>query len=270
MVVDGLLAPLRGRNPWWAVAWLSLLASAMAMAIIKTASNPVRVRSCRNRAVARLLEIWLYRAHPGLQARAIAGAAVDNLRYVLSLAWPLILSLPPMIMLLAQAHDHFNGRPLRPGDTILFEARYRDGAVVAAGDGPRLVLPPMFEADPPRVRAPGLDAVAWRLTLARDAPPGRYAVLLYPAGEVEPLTKDVVVGNGARRLSPRRVNRLGARILFPGEARLPADGAIDSLRVRYPPPNLRIGRWNVNAMAVFMTLTVLWGWALQRPLKVEI
>lgn len=270
LVFDGLLLPFRGAPGWIGMLGLSLAAGALAMLIIKLSSNPATVRRCRNRALARLLELWLYRESPVLQARALAGVCVDNLRYVASLGKPLLLSLAPMVLLLAQAHDHFSGRPLRPGDRILLEARLHPGALSGADRLPELRLSGVFEPDPPRVVAAADDAVAWRLAVADGAVAGRHTIALHLPGDDAPLLKTVAIGEGLRRLSPRRVQGFWEQILYPGEARLPAKAPARSIRLAYPPPDPWLGRVSIDGVLAFLVLTLGWGLVLKRPMKVEI
>ncbi len=267
---DWILTPLHRANPWTGMILLSFLAGATAMLIIRVSTDPERVLARRDRAVSRLLELWLYRDDLVLQARAMGGLLVDNLRYVTTLSLPLMLSLAPMLVLLAQAHDHFHGRPLRPQDTVLVEARFRDPAGATAGDGPHLAIPTGFESNPPFVRSSALGTVAWRLRVAADAQPGQRTLWLISDPDAEPVGKQVVIGDGLHRLSPQRVASLWAHFLYPGEPRLPEDGALAAVSVTYPAPGLRLGPYAPDPVWTLVVLALLWGLLLKRPLRVEV
>jgi hypothetical protein len=53
------------------------------------------------------------------------------------------------------------------------------------------------------------------------------------AGEV--IEKELVVGPPGERVSPRRTARWAELLLYPAEARLPADGVVTDMTIDYPP-----------------------------------
>ena len=61
---DILLMPLRTESPWPGMLAASLLAALVATTILKWTSNPHAIRRRRDRAIARVLEMALFRHDP--------------------------------------------------------------------------------------------------------------------------------------------------------------------------------------------------------------
>ena len=54
------------------------------------------------------------------------------------------------------------------------------------------------------------------------------------------------------------------------EPPLPADSSLQQLAVTYPVRELRVFGWNVNWLLAFFVLTMVFGFALKKPLGVEL
>lgn len=139
--------------------------------IFKATSKPERVLHARNRALSRVLELWLYRRDPWLGFRSIGCMMLDSLRYLGTLLLPMLCSLLPMLLLLYWAHEHFAFRSLRPGETVLLVARLSPTAPTTALEAVTLTPPPGLELTLPPVRTPSWREIAWPLTAPNGADP---------------------------------------------------------------------------------------------------
>lgn len=142
-----------------------VLTGAAALLAFKFASRPGRIRRARDRAVSRVIELWIYRRDPVLAFRSVGGALRDSLRYLGVLLAPalcaLLAALPPLWL----AHDRLAFRPLRPGETVLLVARLDPGAPLSALEGVSPRFPPGLAPLHPPVRSPRWREAAWALAV---------------------------------------------------------------------------------------------------------
>ncbi len=216
-----------------ALAVFGILTGAAVLLIFKFTSKPDRVLLARNRALSRVLELWLCRQDPLLSLRSIGSMMLDSVRYLGTLLIPMLCSLLPMLALLYVAHSHFAFRPLRPGETVLLVARLRPEAPLAALENAALTLPPGLEAAMPPVRTPAWREVAWALTMKTES---------------------------GRATPPRALLR------HIRDQRLPAFKALD---LRLPPAEYNLLGWHTDWFWGILAISLAAGLVLKRPFGVE-
>lgn len=261
-LVDLLMRPFAGLPPEAGLAAFSLLTALAVLLVFKATSRPERVARARERALAPVLELWLYRHDPWTGLRSIGRMLLDNMRYLGSLLLPLVCSLPLMLLLLSQGHDWFAARAPNPGERFLLVARldenadpgtYRDLSL-ASGSG---------AARPPRVASPAWREVAWRLT-----PADLDRRLVLRLGTVE-IAKQAVLKPGLARRSQVRARNGFERLLYPGEQRLPPHQPVRRLELRFPPAEYNLLGWRTSWLWGILVLSLLAGLLLKKPLRVE-
>jgi hypothetical protein len=188
-LLDILLAPFRAWPAEVALVAFGAATGLLVMVIFKLTSRPERVARARDRALSRVIELWLYRHDPLLGFGSIGRMLADNGRYLATLAVPMVCSLLPMLLLLAQGHDWFASRALAPGETMLVVARLRPGVPAGLLDETELALErvPLRLAAPP-VRTPAWREIAWSVT-------AEGSVDLFPAQTNQEIRK---AGRGAK------------------------------------------------------------------------
>ncbi len=261
-IFDALLTPLAATGRGWALTVFSVVTGVALLLLFKVASNPERVATARNRAIARVLELWLFQSDPLVSLGALGRVLRANAVYLGTLLRPVLLSAVPMVLLLAQAHDWFAGRPLAVGETALVVAHWRPSeplpeSTLTAGTG--LVV------ETPAVRSAARHETAWRIR--RDAPTGSPAGLTLTAPGLAEVRLAVAAAPG--RCTPKRVLGRWAHLLYPGQPRLPADGPLTELEVRYPAAEYGWGRWQTDWLIALLVVSLLTGLALKGPLGVE-
>ena len=261
--VDGLMRPLRTESPWPGMLALSLLAAVVVLAIVKLTANAAEVRRRRDRMVACILEMALFRDDPVLTLDALRRALVANGAYLRKLIVPFLAGLIPMALLTVQIHDWFAYRPLRSGETAILTARLADGADPQAVA--ELITSANLAVDSEPVHAAQRREISWRLR-AGQAGPGWVEVDIGKSMS----TKAVAVGRGVGRSPTVRAAGTLARILYPSEPPLPADGLIRSITVGYSPQEFRIGNVGLNWLAAFLLCSLLFAGLLMRPMRVTI
>jgi hypothetical protein len=269
--VDGLMRPLRTESPWPGMLALSLLAAVVVLTIVKLTANAAEVRRRRDRMVACILEMALFRDDPVLTLDALRRALVANGVYLRKLILPLLAGLIPMVLLTGQVHDWLAYRPLRPEETATVTARVassvdlmtsklqlRTAEAVSVGS---LAV----SVDSEAVRAPRQGEISWRIRARRE---GAGLVKVEIAGRE--FEKTIVVGRKVARNPKTRGGGLAGRLLYPSEPPLPADGLIRSITVGYSPQEFRIGNVGLNWLAAFLLCSLLFAGLLMRPMRVTI
>lgn len=287
-VIDLLLAPFRRMPPEAGLVVFSVFMGLVVLLIFKVTSNPERVAQARNRALARILEMWLYRDDPLVSLGAFVRVLGDNTRYLGVMALPMFASLLPALLLLVQANDWFAVRPLQPGEATLVVAELKTDAPAdilqrlelsvggqesadsfhasahtpaAAGTSVRI--------DSPAVRAPARNEIAWRVR-AGEKPGGRAVLVLTDAVGAIRVEKVVRADAGLARISQCRVARFQDWLLHPGESRLPADQPFVRIAVLYPEAAYNFLGLRMGWLPAVLILSFLAGLVLKKPLRVEI
>lgn len=286
-LIDLLLLPFRHLPPVVGLVVFSVLLGAFVLLIFKATSNPDRIRQARNRALARILEMWLYRDDPWVALGAFGRVLWDNTRYLGVMVVPMLASMVPVLLLLAQAYDCFAVRPLRPGETTLLVAQLQPEApletlqqlglsvgIQGATDGyctpdkAALAAGTCVHIDSPPVRAPSVREIVWRLQANEG--PGRRSVLGVTSADGKVLVeKQVCAGNGLTRVSQARVAGVWDWLLHPGERRLPANQPFARVEVLYPAAEYNFFGLRLGWLTSVLILSLLAGLALKKPLRVE-
>jgi hypothetical protein len=265
ILFDSWLAPLAGLSRETALLGLALLTGLAAVAIFRVSSRPGAIVAARDRAVARLLELWLFRDDPWVSLGAFGRVLAANAAYLVRMLPPMLASALPIGLLMVQAHDWFAGRPLQPGESALVVARWTAAAAMpafslAASDG--------LAVETPAVRSQALRETAWRVRRT-GPPPDRSAgwVEIGLPGQAT-VRKSVALADDAR-CPPRRVTGSWAALLYPGEPRLPAGGSLEFVEVRHPEARYGWGRWRAGWLTAWLGLALLAGFAFRKPVGAE-
>jgi len=264
-LIDYLLAPFRHLPPEAGLTVFAVMTGVVVLLVFKATSSPGRVTRARNRALSCVIEIWLYRDDPWVSLGAVGRAVLDSLRYFAVLAVPMLASLVPMVLLLAQAHDWFACRPLAPGEAVMVVARLKPDAELSRLDHATLQTSNGRVEGPP-VRAAALREVAWHVVGGATAGAG---TLVLTAGE-RPLIKDLSGGRGLCRVSACRVADFWEWWLYPGESRLPQAQPFARLEVHYAKAEYNLLGWHTRWLPAVLVLSFLAGLALKKPLRVEL
>lgn len=266
-LVDGLLYPFRGLPPIVGLAVVSLLTSILLLVVFKKTSNQKALEAVKRKIHAGLFEIRLFND----DFRSILRSQLDilrhNLTYLRYSTVPMIWTLPPLVLLIAQLQFHYGYESLRVGSTALVKATVRAGESTSK-PAIRLESPgPGLEVKEPPVWIPSLHEMAWRIE-PRAA--GEYELRIVNGSET--VTKSVRVAEGADLVlqrSPLRVRGFLDELLYPAEAPLP-QGAFESVAVTYPEANVDVFGYELHWMIVYFALSIVFAFALRGTFKVTI
>ncbi len=267
-VIDWLQMPMHGLPAMIGVIVWSIPVSVFALWVFGKTSNQQKISAVKDKITASLFEIRLFND----DLRAIAKAQWEIMGHVLryqGLALvPMVFILPPMVLLMVQLHQFYGFRGFAPGETALLRVE------LAETGGPRpdlaIEVPAGLHLETPAVWVPSLGEFNWEI--AADAP-GDYELGFTLGGTTT--TKTVSVTDQVVRLSPERPPRAFMdQLEWPSEPPLPADGAIDRITIAYPEATISLlgwtWEWSFAWMVVFFVLTMVFAFALKKPMGVEL
>ena len=255
---DIVLIPFRDFAPIVGITVLSLVAAIFILFVYKHTSNQKALDNVKRKIHAGLFEIRLYND----DFRSIVGALFDilraNLTYMRHSFRPMLWTLPPMFLLIAQFQFLYGYEGLRPDQPALLKVLFEPGAF--SGDKPALEVttPAGLRVDEPFVWIPSLGEATWRL---HAEAPGDYELTIGIGTETA--TKSVRVADGVARRSPFRIKGFLNELLFPAEAPLPSGGAFAEITVTYAETNVNVFGFEMHLIIVFFVLSVVFAFALR-------
>jgi uncharacterized membrane protein (DUF106 family) len=261
-VTDILLLPFSGWHPLAGLSVVSLATAVVMLVIFRRTSNQQKLAAVKRSIHAGVFEIRLYNDDFFAILRAQREILRDNVRYLWLSVLPMVWVIVPLVLLIAQLQFHYGYAPLQPGTRVLLKVQLRDGPP----DAVSLDAPSGVRLDTPAVWLPGAREVVWRLA---PKAPGTYDLRLH-AGSHE-YVKALRVDGGVVRRSPVRPEPTFLnQLLYPSEPPLPADGPVAAISIGYEEREISVFGWDVNWMVVYFALSLVFAFALKKPLGVTI
>jgi hypothetical protein len=258
--------PLKWLGPFWSLVGISWLAGIFLVWIFGKVSNQDAIRRTRDRLSAELIGLRLFRddlrVFFGIQFQVL----VWTLRYLRHSLVPMLILMVPTILILIQLNYHYGLRPLRVGEQAVVKVKLRDGATLDRGAGVTLTAPDNLKIETDGVRIPELKEICWRV---RGVSPGRFDLTV--SDGPEKVTKQAAVAGRLEGVSSLRTGENWlASLLYPGEAPIPQQSAIESIEIRYPELDILILGKHVNWLILFLVLSLALGYAFKGVLGVQI
>lgn len=259
-VLDALLWPFRGLPPLVGLAVVALLTAVVVLLVYRKTSDQDGITAVRRRIVASLLEMRLFRDDLVVVLRAQGRVLKASLRYfrysLVPLAWVLI----PLIVLFIHLDRIYGYDPLAPGEATIITVEAEDVQNIALEAGPGLAV------ETPPLRVPGSRQAQWRV---RGLVLGSHVLTVRATGHE--ITKGVTVGAKPTPLAPTKPSsRVFDQLLHPGEDPVPSSATVRAITVNYPRAAVSFLRWQAHWVVPFLLLTILFGFALQKPLGVKL
>ncbi|MCJ7611692.1 MAG: hypothetical protein MUP19_05450 [Candidatus Aminicenantes bacterium] len=262
---DLLCAPLARLNPWWAMAFLSLLTGLLMLLVFRFTSNQQGIRRTKDRIKGHLLEFRLFKDSLGVTLQAFGNILVQNLRYLGHALKPLLVMIIPLLLILAQLNARFGYRPLRPGEQVLLKVKLIRGMNPLSLDM-SIVPSSGFAVETPPLRIEEESEIDWRL---RAVEAGRHSIVLRWPGQSVVKTMDIGPP-GLSPLAPLTTNREFFNQFFnPADRPLPKGVPLDSIELMYPGRSLRFLGMNIHWLLAFFVLSLIFGFSLKGLFKVE-
>lgn len=259
-----MVRPVRDITPWAAMAVVSAVAGILVLLIFRLTANPAAIRRRKDVAIARVLELVLFRDDILVSLGAFGRILIAQLAYLWRLVVPFCVSFAPVVILLIQTGTWLGSYPLRPGEEAVAKVRLREGDVMSREID--ITVSDNLAVETPVVRIPGKFEINWRIRALRE---GRAWLEISVDGES--FRKEVVVGSGIEQVSDRRVaGGSWAAIANPTEPPLPKDNGVESIEVAYVSRDYRVGGLRFNWLFAFIALTLVVGFVFRKPLRVEL
>lgn len=263
---DLLFFPLRSFHPWAAMVLISLLTGLLMLFIYRLTSDQTGIRKVKDKIKAGLLELRLYRDNMGVTMKAQGQILLANLRYIALNFKPLAVMIVPLVLILAQLNLWFGSEPLKVGESAILRVEIAPGTRLLDLDL-ALEVPPQVSVETPPLRIEELREVDWRI---RAESPGVFGLTVKAGGHS--VSKEVIVdGRPLQKVSALKVGRRFLdQVLYPGERPLPGNSPVRSVELTYPAQRLHLLGIRLHWIIAYLALSIVFGFALKRPFKVEI
>lgn len=269
---DALLFPFSGLHPLVGLAVVSLVFGVVMLLVFKVTSNQEKLTAVKRRIHAGLFEIRLFNDDLRAISRALADILRHNLSYIGLAMVPLLWMMAPIVLVIAQLQFHYGYQGLKPGQPTLVKVALTPNWNKSLGGDARpefqLQAPAGLEIEAGPTWAPALRELTWRLSASE---PGDYELSL--VSSTATLTKSVVVSDKILRRSPSRLSPgFVNQLLYPAESPLPETSPVHSITLGYPEGNAGFEGWENEWtwMIFFLILSIVFAFALRKPLKVTI
>jgi hypothetical protein len=265
-VFDWLFFPFRPLHPWFGMVFISLLTGLLMLFIFRRTSDQAGIRKTKDRIKAHLLELRLFKDNIGVTWSAQGRILRANLRYIGYSIKPLLVMILPLILILVQLNFWFGYKALDVGEAAILKVRLAE-TVNPLEISAVLEPPPSVLVETPALRLEQEREINWRI---RAQSPGRESLTIKVGGQDFAKTVSVS-GKPLDRVSPRRVRRsLIDELFYPSEKPFPSSGSVRSIEVVYPGNKLNLLGVRLHWLVAYFILSIVFGFALKRPFKVEI
>jgi hypothetical protein len=215
--------------PQWQVAVLALPGALFALAVYKLISRQEAIRDAKEKIIAHLLELRLFRDDMRVLLRAEGRVFLNIGRYLWHSLLPMVVMLPVFLLMLIQIESRFAFRGLAPDEQALV-------TVAVASDQPVSRIPVSLNAGnglrvaTPALRADASSEIYWRI---RAVTAGAHDLRLSVAGEHADRIVNADAVEGGAMTNAYRANDIRT-MLYPFAGALPSGGPVATLAIDYP------------------------------------
>jgi len=265
-IFDAVFFVFRDMNSWVAMTALSLLTALLMLLVYRLTSNQQRIRAVKDKIIAHLLEMRLYKDSLRITFRAQGNILWYNLKYLGHSARPMLVMIVPLVLAIIHIDQWFGYESLNPGEAAIVKVRLKEGyqpshEIVSVEPSPG------FSIETSALRIDKEGEVDWRL---RAAEPGSWDLIVMVNNQA--VAKRIVVGDRSlSRISPAKVARNWIdQLLNPGEAAISETSAVKMIEIGYPARRMAVFGWRLHWLIVYLVLSVVFGFALKGWFRVEI
>jgi hypothetical protein len=248
--------------PEWQVVVLALPGAVFALTIYKLVSKQDAIRDAKQKIVAYLLELRLFRDDLRVLLRAQGRVFLNIGCYVGHSLLPMAVMLPVFLLLLIQIESRFAFRGLAPDEQALV-------TVGVAADRPVSHLPARLDAGnglsvaTPALRADATSEIYWRI---RAISAGSHDLELHVDGERADRVVKADAGGGAMTMAYRASDI--RTLLYPFAAALPSSGPVTTLAIDYPRARGEFAGLSSTSW-IFFGMVMVFAFALRRLFDVS-
>lgn len=245
---------------------LSFLGGILMVWIFGKVSNQDAIKATRNRMNAELIALRLFKDDLRIFFRIQKEILLWTLKYLKHSMIPMVIIMIPVMAILIQLNLHYAVAPLEIGKQALVKVILRDAKTLEPGTEISLQAGDSLTIETQGVRIPENREISWRV---RGVAADRFD-LVVTAGK-DSVSKQMAVGGAVEGVSSLRTGEHWlTNLLYPAEAPIPAESAIESIEVLYPELPLSFFGWGMDWMIVFFVLSMVFGFAFKGTLGVQI
>lgn len=259
IAMDLIMAPLRLLPAELALACYSILTGMVILLLFKVSSAPAKIAAARDRALARVLELWLFREDAVGGLLSVGRAMLNSLGYLSTMLRPALVSILPMLIMLIQANAWFGNRALRQGETALLTARVAQGSALRTL---ALETPDNITVEA-TVSCPEINEKVWRIRVNEINGSDVIKII----GRDINATKLIATGDALMRASLLRTARRGEHLLFPDEPLL--HPPLEEIRIAYQPASYSFLGVEMPWIVYLLIVSLITGLILKKPFGVE-
>jgi hypothetical protein len=254
-----ILWPFSELPPVWGLLFASILTGFLMLGIFKKVSNQNGIRRTKDRIRAHLLGLRLYQNDPRASVQCAGNMLWQNLRYLGFAIQPLLIMMIPVLLTIFQLNARFGRRPFHTGEQGIVSA-----CLDAESNTKTLTLNPGpgISIETPALWSQQDHSLSWRI---RALHRGQSTLMVGGIG------KAVWVEDRGRTLvSAVYTSGDVHTLLYPGEEAIPDSGHIKCVTVDYPRLTFDWAGIHFHWFILFLIFSIISGYALKKPLGVEI
>lgn len=222
-----LLAPLTAVPGWLSATIVAAATGVLLLWVFKHTSDQNRVKAARSTISANLFALRLFKDSTPVTLRAQGRVFGGAFRLALLALIPMAVMTLPVLLVLGQLSLWYQHRPLHEGEEAVVTVALNKSAAAS-----NVTLEPAEGVEvlsgPVRVRSK--DEVCWNV---RATKPGQRSLAIHVGYKA--YTKDLAIGTGTMRVSPRRPAWDWADVLMnPAEPPLQPTDAVRAVDIQYP------------------------------------
>ncbi len=268
-VFDFVVFPFRGMPAIVGLTVISLLISVVMLIGFRAVSDQDALEEVKRRIYGGVYEIRLYKDDLRTIFVAQIGILRETMTYFRLSMVPMLWMMVPILIIVSQLQFQYGYESLEPGQTVLLRVELTEeaaeGVSATDGAGVSLDVPDGVRVETPLVWIPSLREAGWRIAAES---PGEYELVI-SIGE-ETLTKSMRVSGTTMLRSPIRPSSLLDQLIYPVEQPVPRGSTAEAIRLDYVEAEINMFGWHTHWIIAFFILTMVFAFALAKPLGVKI
>jgi len=270
---DILWSPLSKTPSYLDILIVSAFSALLFLIIFKKTSNQDMIRHYKNKIIAYILEIRLYKDRPALTLKNVGKILGYNMVYLRYTLVPLVVIIVPVLIISIQLFNRFGYMPIQKDKSFIVCAELDKNVVrdisktiekvqCDTSDGILLETPPM------RIISDG--SIYWRARIIRSEGNDQF-VRVSIEGEPQGVDKEVLTSSTKQGFSPeKRKYNLDGLFVDNAEGFISETSPFKVVTVGYRPATYPFLAWRVDPVVLYFILTLILGLLFKPIVKVNI
>ena len=262
-----LFLPFAGREPVWALIWISLLTAVLALLIYRFFSSQDLIKQVKNRIKSHILEMRLFQQDPVLMGRAVRSVLGANLFYLKLNLKPFLFMFIPVILILIQTETRIGYRPLHPGESAIVRSFWTSEKAMDEQACFQLTPSEGLAVNGNPLRIKETREILWKINATRNEDT---TLSLYNGNETVSIPVKVSDSSRLMPISPWNGEKGSLNhLFFPAAHLLPSGGELTSIEIDYPQREIHLLGYNFHWIWGFLFLTLALGYLLKGFFRVQ-